>query len=128
MKTVIERILAGFQYILPQHFLSRLVYAVTTGVTTILLSAWWVGPFLFGHDFMTDMKYGFRPNSSSDSFWDMFFPLTPALDILITGLAVIGFVASIMRRQLTGTALGLICIVFAISMRLTALIPSIFTV
>ncbi|MBT8071416.1 MAG: phosphatidylserine decarboxylase [Xanthomonadales bacterium] len=28
MKSVIERILAGFQYILPQHFLSRIVYAV----------------------------------------------------------------------------------------------------
>jgi len=28
MKTVIERILAGFQYILPQHFLSRIVYAL----------------------------------------------------------------------------------------------------
>ena len=33
----------------------RLVYAVTAGITTILLSAWWVGPFLFGHEFMTDM-------------------------------------------------------------------------
>ena len=33
-----------------------------------------VGPFLFGHEFMTDMKYGFRPNSSTDSFWDMYFP------------------------------------------------------
>lgn len=28
MKLVIERILAGFQYILPQHFLSRIVYAL----------------------------------------------------------------------------------------------------
>ena len=28
MKTFIERILAGFQYILPQHFLSRIVYAL----------------------------------------------------------------------------------------------------
>ncbi len=28
MKTIIERILAGFQYILPQHFLSRLVYVL----------------------------------------------------------------------------------------------------
>ena len=86
----------------------RAWFAVTTGVTTLLLSAWWVGPFLFGHEFMTDMKYGFRPSGASDSFWDMFFPLTPALDILITSLAVIGFVALIMRRHLTGIALGLI--------------------
>jgi len=28
MKSVIERILAGFQYVLPQHFLSRIVYAL----------------------------------------------------------------------------------------------------
>ena len=28
MNTLIERILAGFQYILPQHFLSRIVYAL----------------------------------------------------------------------------------------------------
>ena len=92
---------------------TRIVYAVTAGITTVLLSAWWVGPFLFGHEFMTDMKYGFRPNSSTDSFWDMYFPLTPALDIIITALAVVGFVAFVMRRQLTGTALGLICLAAA---------------
>ena len=28
MKSVVERILAGFQYILPQHFLSRIVYTL----------------------------------------------------------------------------------------------------
>lgn len=91
---------------------SRMFYAVTTGVTTLLLSLWWVGPFLFGHEFMTDMKYGFRPSGATDSFWDMYFPLTPALDILVSTLAVIGFAAFVMRRQLTGTALGLICLFF----------------
>ena len=90
----------------------RLVYAVTTGVTTLLLSAWWVGPFLFGHEFMTDMKYGFRPEGASDSFYDMFFPLTAPLDFIITALAIIGFIAMIMRRNLTGTAIGLIAITF----------------
>ncbi|MFN3254948.1 MAG: hypothetical protein ACE37B_04585 [Ilumatobacter sp.] len=93
---------------------TRFVYALTTGVTLILLSAWWVGPFLFGHEFMTDMKYGFRPSGVNDSFWDMYFPLTPGLDILITTLAVVGFGSMIVRRHLTGTALGLIAIVFAI--------------
>ncbi len=68
----------------------RAWYSVSVGITTLLLSAWWVGPFLFGHEFMTDMKYGFRPSGSSDSFWDMFFPLTTGLDILITTLAIIG--------------------------------------
>ena len=40
---------------------TRLVYSVTVGITTVLLSAWWVGPFLLDHAFMTDMKYGVPP-------------------------------------------------------------------
>lgn len=91
---------------------TRIVYAVTTGVTTLLLSLWWVGPFLFGHEFMTDMKYGFRPSGATDSFWDMYFPLTPALDIIVSTLALVGFGAFVLKRQLTGTALGLICLFF----------------
>jgi hypothetical protein len=98
---------------------TRAWFALTTGVTTVLLSMWWVGPFLFGHEFMTDMKYGFRPNSSTDSFWDMYFPLTPALDILITTLAIIGFVGFVMRRELTGTAIGLTCVLFAVLVWIT---------
>jgi len=97
----------------------RLVYAVTTGVTTLLLSAWWVGPFLFGHEYMTDMKYGFRPEGPNDSFWDMFFPLAAPLDFIITALAVVGFVAMILRRQLTGTAIGLISLSFVALVYLT---------
>ena len=97
----------------------RLVFAVTTGVTTLLLSAWWVGPFLFGHEFMTDMKYGFRPEGASDSFWDMFFPLAAPLDFIITALAIIGFVAMVIRRHLTGTAIGLICLTFVALVYLT---------
>jgi hypothetical protein len=86
---------------------TRLVYGATVGVTAMLLSIWWVGPFVLNHSYMTDMKYGFRPQGATDSFWDMFFPLTPPLDILVTTLAVIGFVACVARRQITGTALGL---------------------
>jgi hypothetical protein len=97
----------------------RLVFAVTTGITTLLLSAWWVGPFLFGHEFMTDMKYGFRPEGAEDSFWDMFFPLAAPLDFIITGLAVIGFAAMVLRRHLTGTAVGLICLTFVALVYLT---------
>ena len=92
---------------------------MTAGVTTLLLSAWWVGPFLFGHEFMTDMKYGFRPEGANDSFWDMFFPLAAPLDFIITALAVIGFVAMVMRRHLTGTAIGLICLTFVALVYLT---------
>jgi hypothetical protein len=97
----------------------RAIYALTVGITVLLLSAWWVGPFLLGHQYMTDMKYGFRPEGASDSFWDMFFPLAAPLDFIITSLAVIGFVAMILRRNLTGTALGLINLAFVALVYLT---------
>jgi hypothetical protein len=86
---------------------TRLVYAVTTGGTALLLIMWWAGPFLLNHAFMTDMKYGGEPGQGSfDSWWDMFFPLTAPLDTVITVFAVIGFVTCIVRRHLNGVALG----------------------
>ena len=86
---------------------TRFVYGITTGITTFLLAAFWVVPFLFDHASMTDMKYGFRPSGASDSFWDMFFPLTTFFDVFITTFAIIGFVASIARRHLNGAWLGI---------------------
>ena len=74
----------------------------------MLLSAWWIGPFVGNHQYMTDMKYGARPDGASDSFWDMFFPLVAPLDVLVTTLAIIGFVSCIARRHLAGTAVGVI--------------------
>ena len=97
----------------------RIKYAVTVGATTLLLMMWWVGPFLAGHSYMTDMKYGARPEGAEDSFWDMFFPLTAPLDILITTLAVIGFAMCIVRRQLNGAALGVICLALVAGVYLT---------
>jgi hypothetical protein len=87
---------------------TRLWYGVTTGVTTFLLAAFWVVPFLFNHDAMTDMKYGYRPDGAADSFWDMFFPLTTFFDIFITGFAAVGFIAAVARRHLTGAWLGIL--------------------
>lgn len=86
---------------------TRLVYGVTTGITAFLLAAFWVVPFLFNHAYMTDMKYGYRPSGASDSFWDMFFPLTTFFDVFITTFAVIGFVASVAKRHLDGAWLGI---------------------
>ncbi len=80
---------------------TRLWYSLTVGITSILLIMWWAGPFLLDHEYMTDMKYGARTD-----WWEMYFPLTVPLDILITTLAVIGFGMSIVRRQLNGAALG----------------------
>ena len=87
---------------------TRLVYTATVGVTSLLLIMWWAGPFLLGHEFMTDMKYGARTD-----WWAMFFPLTPPLDFIINGLAVFGFVMAIVRRHLNGAALGVVGLVFA---------------
>lgn len=93
----------------------RIVYAVTVGVTALLLMAWWVGPFLGNHAFMTDMKYGGEPGQGSfTSWWGMYFPLTTPLDVLITTLAIIGFAACIVRRHLNGVALGLTGVALAI--------------
>ncbi len=86
---------------------TRLVYALTVGITSVLLIMWWAGPFLLDHAYMTDMKYGPR-----DDWWAMFFPLTAPLDMIITSLAVFGFVMSIVRRNLNGAALGVIGLVF----------------
>ena len=87
---------------------TRAIYAVTTGLTALLLTMWWTGPFLLDHEYMTDMKYG-----ALTDWWTMYFPLTAPLDFIITSLAIFGFLMSIVRRQLNGVALGIIGIVFA---------------
>ena len=70
-------------------------------------SAFWVGPFLFNHDYMTDMKYGFKPDGGSESFWSMLFDQEPFLDVLINTLAIVGLIGAIARRHVYGVALGL---------------------
>lgn len=90
----------------------RAWYILSVGVTTVLLAAWWIGPFLSSHDYMTDMKYEARPNGAEDSYWDMFFPHVTTIDVLVTTLAVIGLVASIARRNLTGVAMGVVSFIF----------------
>ncbi|MGB0470096.1 MAG: hypothetical protein ACPGKP_05805 [Ilumatobacteraceae bacterium] len=86
---------------------NRWRWVLTTGITAFLLVAWWVGPFLMNHEYMTDMKYGPRPEGAEDSFWDMFFPLTAPLDVIISVLAIIGVVWSVLRRHQNGSALGI---------------------
>ena len=86
----------------------RVMFGLGLGTATVLLSAFWIGPFLGNHEFMTDMKYGGRPDGARDSFWDMFFPFPDPIDIMVSGLAIVGFIAAVARRHLTGTALGVI--------------------
>lgn len=98
---------------------TRFIYGITTGFTAFLLSAFWVVPFLFNHAYMTDMKYGYRPSGASDSFWDMFFPLTTFFDIFITTFAVIGFVACVARRNLNGAWMGICTLALVAGVYLT---------
>lgn len=96
----------------------RIWYSLTVGLTSVLLLMWWVGPFLLNHEYMTDMKYGPEPSVSFDSFWAMYFPLPTPLDILVTGLAIAGFLMCIARRHLNGVALGITGLVFAVGVYL----------
>ena len=93
---------------------SSLVYSGKVVVLATLLSAFWVVPFVFNHAYMTDMKYEPRPSGSSDSFWQMFFPLHITFDILITTFAVIGFLAYSRRRVRIVQWMGIYCVLLAI--------------
>ncbi|MEN9644825.1 MAG: hypothetical protein RL238_1494 [Actinomycetota bacterium] len=88
---------------------TRAIYGFTMGLTAVLLSAFWVVPFLFNHQYMTDMKYGYRPDGADDSFWDMFFQYPVFWDLVVSGFALIGFVSSVVKRNLTGAWLGVTC-------------------
>jgi hypothetical protein len=85
----------------------RLRAGVITIGCAILLSAFWVVPFLGGHAFMTDMKYGSEPGGGSfTSMWEMYFPLNPFWDVLIMALAIAGFAGSLARRRVMGIWMG----------------------
>ena len=88
----------------------RIRFGATTIGAAVLLSAFWVMPFLTAHAYMTDMKYEPRPSGASDSFWDMFFPHTPFWDIFVMSFAIIGFGACLVRRKVIGVWLGVYCI------------------
>jgi hypothetical protein len=89
---------------------TRFIYGLTVLGGAALLSAFWVVPFLANHAYMTDMKYHGRPDGPTDSYWDMFFPWTTFLDVVVTGLAIFGFGASVLRRHLAGAWLGICCL------------------
>lgn len=90
------------------------ITAATISVTAILLSAFWVVPFLTGHAYMTDMKYEPRPSGAADSFWQMYFPLTTFWDLLILIFAIIGFVIFVQRRNRIGIWMGAYCVLLAL--------------
>ncbi|MEY4819503.1 MAG: hypothetical protein RL200_215, partial [Actinomycetota bacterium] len=79
----------------------------------VLLSSFWVIPFVTSHAYMTDMKYEPRPSGVTDSFWKMFFPLHTLLDVSLTALAVIGAVTLVRSRHKAGTWMTLLALLLA---------------
>jgi hypothetical protein len=79
----------------------------------VLLSSFWVIPFVTSHAYMTDMKYEPRPSGATDSFWKMFFPLHTLLDISLTALAVVGAVTLLRSRHKAGTWMTLLALLLA---------------
>jgi hypothetical protein len=79
----------------------------------VLLSSFWVIPFVTSHAYMTDMKYEPRPSGATDSFWKMFFPLHTLLDISLVALAVIGAVTLVRSKHKAGTWMTLLTLLLA---------------
>jgi hypothetical protein len=79
----------------------------------VLLSSFWVIPFVTSHAYMTDMKYEPRPSGATDSFWKMFFPLHTLLDVSLTALAVIGALTLVRSRHKAGTWMTLLTLLLA---------------
>ena len=82
--------------------------------TAILLSAFWVVPFVLNHSYMTDMKYEPQPTGYSESFIDMFFPLHTVFDVIIMGFAIVGFLSALWRGNSTASWMGIYGIILAI--------------
>ena len=97
----------------------RLLFGTMTIGAAVLLAAFWVFPFLTAHAYMTDMKYEPRPSGASDSFWDMYFPLTTFWDIVIMALSLVGFAASLLRRRIIGVWLGVMMVLLFIGVYIT---------
>ena len=96
----------------------RLRYGVTTIACAVLLSAFWVVPFLGGHAFMTDMKYGSEPGGGSfTSMWEMYFPLSTTWDIVLVLLSLAGFAGSLVRRRHFGIWMGVYIVILMIGVK-----------
>jgi len=89
------------------------VFGVKVIALAVLLSAFWVIPFITSHSYMTDMKYEPRPSGSKDSFWSMYFPLSTIWDSIIMVLALVGFTSQVIRRHKIGMWMGVYCAVLA---------------
>jgi hypothetical protein len=96
----------------------RIRFGAVTLACSVLLSAFWVVPFLGGHAFMTDMKYGSEPGAGSfRTMWEMYFPLNAGWEVVIVSLALAGFIGSIARRRFLGTWMGVYSVILMIGVK-----------
>jgi hypothetical protein len=97
----------------------RLKYGLVTLGCAVLLSAFWVVPFLGGHAFMTDMKYGAEPGGGSfNNMWEMYFPLSTTWNVLLVLFSVAGFVGSLLRRRHLGIWMGVYIAVLMVAVKI----------
>jgi hypothetical protein len=97
----------------------RLRYGITTLGCAVLLSAFWVVPFLGGHAFMTDMKYGAEPGGGSfNNMWEMYFPLSTTWNVLLVLFSVAGFVGSYFRRRHLGIWMGVYIVILMVAVKI----------
>jgi hypothetical protein len=83
----------------------RWKWILATLVTFGLLTAWWILPFKLSTHYMTNMKY----EPYQGPWWKFFNPQSTQMTAFLVAFAVVGFVASIVRRNRTGIFLGLTC-------------------
>jgi len=91
----------------------RFRYGITTLLASVLLSAFWVFPFLGGHSFMSDMKYEPRPSGVNDTLWSMYFQHSPLMDTAIFLAAAAGFAGAIVHRRFLGIWMGFYALILA---------------
>ena len=97
----------------------RLKYGLVTLGCAVLLSAFWVVPFLGGHAFMTDMKYGAEPGGGSfNNMWEMYFPLSTTWNVLLVLFSIAGFVGSLLRRRHLGIWMGVYIAVLMVAVKI----------
>ena len=96
----------------------RLRYGIVTLGCAVLLSAFWVVPFLGGHAFMTDMKYGAEPGGGSfNNMWEMYFPLSTTWNVLLVLFSIAGFVGSVLRRRHLGIWMGVYIAILMVAVK-----------
>jgi hypothetical protein len=95
---------------------TRWKWGLATLGTLGLLTAWWILPFKLSTHYMTNMKY----EPYTGPWWKFFNPQSQQTTIFLMLFSIIGFVASIVRRQRAGAFLGVTCLIWVALVRMAA--------